>query len=61
MNIIQQYCIFGHTLVCGPILIINYIFCLSKLLICCLLIVSKVVVKFRYGVELRDIKYDQAE
>ncbi len=27
---------------------INYDFCLNKLLICCLLIVSMVVVKFRY-------------
>ncbi len=31
---------------------INYDFCLNKLLICCLLIVSKVVVKFRYRVGL---------
>ncbi len=31
---------------------INYEFCLNKLLICCLLIVIKVVVKFRYWVGL---------
>ncbi len=31
---------------------INYDFSLNKLLICCLLIVSKVVVKFRYWVWL---------
>ncbi len=30
----------------------NYVFCLNKLLLCCLLIVSKVVVKFRYCVGL---------
>ncbi len=36
-------------------------FYLSKLLIWCLLIVSKVVVNFRYGVGLRDLKYDHAE
>ncbi len=34
------------TLVWGPVLTIN--FCLNKLLIGCLLIVSNVVVKFRY-------------
>ncbi len=31
---------------------INYDFSLNKFLICCLLIFSKVVVKFRYGVGL---------
>ncbi len=31
---------------------INYDFCLNKLLICCLLIVSKIVVKLRYWVGL---------
>ncbi len=31
---------------------INYTFCINKLLICCLLMVSKVVVKFRYWVGL---------
>ncbi len=31
-------------------LTINYVFCLNKLIICCLLLSSKVVVKFRYGV-----------
>ncbi len=36
------------------------IFSLNKLLICCSLIVSKVVVKFRYRVGLRDLKYDHA-
>ncbi len=32
---------------------INYDLCLSKLLICCLFIVKKVVVKFKYWVKLR--------
>ncbi len=35
---------------------INYDFSLNKLLIFCLLIVSKVVVKFRYGVEIKGAK-----
>ncbi len=34
------------------LLTINYDFSLNKLLICCLLIVSKVVVKFRYWIGL---------
>ncbi len=38
----------GHNLFEGPILTNNYDFCLHKLLICCLLIVSKIVGKFRY-------------
>ncbi len=38
---------------------INYSF--DKLLIFCLVIVSKVVVKFRYGVVLRDLKYGHVE
>ncbi len=37
-------------------LTINYGFCLNKLLICCLLIVREVVVKFG----LRDLKYGHA-
>ncbi len=41
-------------------LTINCDFCLDKFLICCLLIVSKIVVKFRYGVGLRDLKYGHA-
>ncbi len=32
--------IYNHTLVWEPVLTINYDFCLNKLLICCLLIVS---------------------
>ncbi len=32
----------------------HYVFCLTKHLICCLLIVNKVIVKFRNGVRLRD-------
>ncbi len=40
---------------------INYDFCFNKLLICCLLVVSKVVVKFRYMLGLRDLEYGQAE
>ncbi len=34
----------------------NYDFSLNKLLLFCLLIVSKVVVKFRYGVEIKGAK-----
>ncbi len=36
-------------------------FPLNKLPICCLLIVSNVVVKFTYEVELKDVKYGHAE
>ncbi len=36
---------------------LNYDFCLNERLICCLLIVSKVVVKF----EIRDVEYGHAE
>ncbi len=36
-------------------------FFLNKLLICCLLILSKVFIKFRRGVGSRDLKYDNAE
>ncbi len=36
-------------------------FSLNKLLIFCLLTVSKVVVKFRYGGGLSDLKYGHAE
>ncbi len=50
LTVINKLKFFGYTLVWGPVLIINYDFCL-KLLICCLLIVSKVVAKFRYGVD----------
>ncbi len=39
----------------------NYEFSLNTLFICCLLIVSKVVVELRYRVGLRDLKYDYAE
>ncbi len=39
---------------------INYYFCLNKLLIC-LLTVTKVAVKFRYGVGLMDLKYGYME
>ncbi len=53
--------ILGQTLIWGTILTINYDFYLNKLLIFCLLIVSKVVVKFRYGVGLRDLKYGHTE
>ncbi len=54
----------GHILSLGTILnynklIINYNLYLNKLLICCLLIVSKVVVTYRVG--LRDLKYGHAE
>ncbi len=44
-------------------LAINYDFCLNKLIICCItnLFVSNTVVKFRYGVGLRDQKYGHAE
>ncbi len=42
-------------------LLTNYNFCLNKLLICCLIIVSNVVVKFRYVVVLRDLKYGHVE
>ncbi len=41
-----------------PLLINYYYLCLNKLLICSLLIVSSVVVKFRYGVGLRDLICD---
>ncbi len=36
-------------------------FAFNKLMICSLLIVSKVVVKYRYGVGLRDLEYGYAE
>ncbi len=39
----------------------NYDIYVNKILICCLLTVSKVVVKFRYGIGLRDRKYGHAE
>ncbi len=39
----------------------NYDFCLNKILICCLIIVSKVVVRFIYVVGLRNLKYGNAE
>jgi len=42
-------------------LIINYIFCNIKLLICCLFVVSKIIVKFKYEVGCRDLKYGNAE
>ncbi len=35
-------------------------FCLNKLVICCLSIVRKAVVKFRYGVGLMDLEYGHA-
>ncbi len=40
---------------------INYEFCLNKLIICCLLIVSKVVVKVRVLRRIRDVEYDIAD
>ncbi len=40
---------------------INYDVCFNKLLICCLLVVSMLVVKFSYMVGLRDLEYGQAE
>ncbi len=38
------------------ILTINYDFYLYKLLVCCLLIVSKVAVTFKFGVEIKGFK-----
>ncbi len=49
----------AHTLVWGPILTINYDFCLNKLLICCLLIVKKAAVKQRIGPETFDLPQKQ--
>ncbi len=48
VNIVFKH--YSHILVYAPILTIDYDFCLNKTLICCLLIVIKVVVKFGEGV-----------
>ncbi len=58
---LQKIYVFVTLYVKNQFSLLTMAFAFNKLMICSLLIVSKVVVKYRYGVGLRDLEYGYAE